>query len=72
VACCLNLNVAAGKKPAMGMGSHEGLSGGYREAANDAADDALIRDLATEMTKREMSTACISILIGSPMRSRKR
>jgi len=37
----------------------------------DAAEAALIRDLATDKTKREILTDCISISVGWPMRSNK-
>ena len=37
-----------------GWGSHEGLSGFHEKLRGDAAEAALIRDLATDLTKREM------------------
>ena len=38
----------------MGLGSHEGLSGSNREAPQGSGGGALIRDLATDTTKREI------------------
>jgi hypothetical protein len=47
------LNVQSGK-PANQVGGREGLSSLNRKIRKDAAEAALSRDLATNVTKREM------------------
>jgi hypothetical protein len=47
------LNLQSGK-PANRVGGREGLSSSIEKLRSDAAEAVLIRDLATNMTKREM------------------